>query len=199
MHTVTRREKLIVAAAIVVASLAVIVAANASRPVAAPPQKPAMTKAEQIARGKYMVTIGGCHDCHTPWIIQPDGNPGPDMSRALSGHPMQFPITENVKLTTDRFAVAIAPTNTAYSGPWGTSFAANLTPDELTGTGIWTFEIFKNTIRNGRHWGVGRPILPPMPWFNYREMTDEDLAAVFAYLRTLKPIYNEVPEPLPPA
>jgi hypothetical protein len=67
-----------------------------------------------------------------------------------------------------------------------------------TGTGIWTFEIFKNTIRNGRHWGVARPLLPPMPWFNYREMTAEDLAAVFAYTRTLKPIRNEVQQPLPP-
>lgn len=198
MNPVTRREKMAVAAAVLVASMSVIVAANASRPVPAP-AKPVLTKAEQIARGKYMVTIGGCHDCHTPWIIQPDGKPGPDMSRALSGHPMQFAIKENVKLTGDRFTVAIAPTNTAYSGPWGTSFAANLTPEPLTGTGIWTFDIFKNTIRKGRHWGVGRPLNPPMPWFNYKEMTDEDLLAVYTYIRTLKPIYNEVPEPLPPA
>src|SRR5688500_9431009 len=92
---------------------------------------------EQVKRGEYLVTIGGCHDCHTPWVVQPDGNPGPDMTRPLSGHPMQFPITEPVKLNTDRFAVAIAPMNTAYSGPWGVSFAANLSPEELTGTGIW--------------------------------------------------------------
>ena len=194
----TGREKLTVTAAILVATMSVIVAANASRPVP-PPQKAALTKAEQVARGKYLVTIGGCHDCHTPWIMQPDGKPGPDMSRALSGHPQEFRITEPAQLTSDRFAVAIAPTNTAYSGPWVVSFAANLTPDEMTGTGIWTFDIFKNTIRNGRHWGVARPLLPPMPWFNYREMTDEDLAAVFAYLRTLKPIHNEVQQPLPPA
>ena len=200
MSRITRREKITLAAAALVASVTVIVAASASRPVAAPnPAPKKMSRAEQIARGKYLVTIGGCHDCHTPWIIQKDGNPGPDMSRALSGHPQQFPITEPVKLNTDRFAVAIAPTNTAFSGPWGVSFAANLSPDVQTGTGIWTFDIFKNTIRNGRHWGVARPLLPPMPWFNYREMTDEDLAAVFAYTRTLKPISNEVPQPLPPA
>jgi mono/diheme cytochrome c family protein len=194
----TGREKLTVTAAVLVATMSVIVAANASRPVSAPKKAP-LTKAEQVARGKYLVTIGGCHDCHTPWIMQPNGKPGPDMSRALSGHPQQFVIKEPAQLTSDRFAVAIAPTNTAYSGPWGVSFAANLTPDELTGTGIWTFDTFKNTIRNGRHWGVARPLLPPMPWFNYREMTDEDLAAVFAYLRTLKPIHNEVQQPLPPA
>ena len=198
---ISRREKLTAGAAILVASVAVVVAASATKPVP-PPQpaaKKAMTREEQVARGKYMVTIGGCHDCHTPWIVGPDGKPGPDMSRALSGHPQDFVITSPAQLSTDRFAVAIAPMNTAYSGPWGVSFAANLTPDVHTGTGIWTFDIFKNTIRNGRHWGVARPLLPPMPWFNYREMTDEDLAAVFAYLRTLKPISNQVPEPLPPA
>lgn len=194
----TKREKLTTTVAAIIATIAVIAAANASRPAPAPLPK-TMTKAEQIARGKYMVTIGGCHDCHTPWVMQANGQPGPDMSRALSGHPQDFPIAVPARHTSDRFTVSIAPTNTAYSGPWGVSFAANLTPDEMTGTGIWTFDIFKNTIRKGRHWGVGRPLLPPMPWFNYREMTDEDLAAVFAYLRTLKPIRNEVPQPLPPA
>jgi hypothetical protein len=121
------------------------------------------------------------------------------MTRALSGHPQQFPIKEQNKFTSDRWGYAGAATNTAFSGPWGVSFAANLTPDVHTGTGIWTFDIFKNTIRNGRHWGVGRPLNPPMPWFNYREMTDQDLAAVFAYTRTLKPISNKVQEPLPPS
>lgn len=196
MNRISRRETVTIAAATLVASLAVIVAANASRPAPQPALR--FSRSEQVARGKYLVTIGGCHDCHTPWVMQPNGQPGPDMSRALSGHPQDFVIEEPLELKGDRFTVGIAPTNTAYSGPWGVSFAANLTPDRTTGTGIWTFEIFKNTIRNGRHWGVARPLLPPMPWFNYREMTDEDLAAVFAYLRTLKPIENQVPEPLPP-
>lgn len=197
MNTLSLKEKLGMAAAVVLASLVTIVGANASRPV---PAQTADQKSwgEQVRRGKYLVTIGGCHDCHTPWIIQPDGKPGPDLSRALSGHPQQFPITMPAQLSSDRWGWAGAPTNTAFSGPWGVSFAANLSPDEMTGTGIWTFDIFKNTIRNGRHWGVSRPLLPPMPWFNYREMTDEDLAAVFAYTRTLKPIRNEVPQPLPP-
>jgi mono/diheme cytochrome c family protein len=200
-----RRETIILSSAALVASLAIIVAANAARPAAPKPQPSAQktvqqktTRAQQIERGKYLVTIGGCHDCHTPWIIQPNGQPGPDMSRALSGHPQQFPIKEGVKFTSDRWGYAGAATNTAFSGPWGVSFAANLSPDVHTGTGIWTFDIFKNTIRNGRHWGVARPLLPPMPWFNYREMTDEDLESVFVYTRTLKPISNQVPEPLPP-
>ena len=181
-------------------ALAIVAAAFAAKPTnqPAPVSKPRIDKAAQVARGKYLVTIGGCNDCHTPWIMQPSGVPGPDMSRSLSGHPQQFPITSAAQLTSDRWGWAAAPTNTAFSGPWGVSFAANLTPDKDTGTGIWTFEIFKNTIRNGRHWGVARPLLPPMPWFNYREMSDEDLAAVFAYTRTLTPIHNEVQTPLPP-
>ena len=199
MNRISRRETFTLMGAAIVATGAIVFAANASRPVPPPPAKAAMSKTEQVARGKYLVTIGGCHDCHTPWIMQPDGKPGPDMSRALSGHPQDMKITSPAQLTSKSYGWAAAPTNTAFSGPWGVSFTANLTPDEMTGTGIWTFEVFKNTIRNGRHWGVARPLLPPMPWFNYREMTDEDLAAVFAYIRTLKPIRNEVPQPLPPA
>ncbi|HET8796273.1 MAG TPA: diheme cytochrome c-553 [Thermoanaerobaculia bacterium] len=196
-----RRETIILTMAAVVASMAVLFAANASRP-AMPPrqvQPKKMSRAEQIERGKYLVTIGGCNDCHTPWIIQPDGKPGPDMSRSLSGHPQDFVIKQPLDLKSDRFDVAWAQPGTAFSGPWGVSFAANLTPDDLTGTGIWTFDTFKNTIRRGRHWGVSRELLPPMPWFNYRHMTDEDLEAVWVYTRTLKPIRNQVPDPIPPA
>lgn len=176
----------------------VIAAAYGSKPKpVATPARP--SQAELAKRGQYLVTIGGCNDCHTPWIIQPDGKPGPDLTRTLSGHPQQFPITQPAKLNSDRWGWAGAPTNTAFSGPWGVSFAANLTPDTHTGIGIWTFDIFKNTIRNGRHWGVARPLLPPMPWFNYREMSDDDLRAVYTYLRTLEPVNNQVPAPLPPA
>lgn len=180
----------------IAASLTIVATSYGSRP--APP---AIDKAAQIKRGEYLVTIGGCNDCHTPWIIGPDGKPGPDMSRSLSGHPATFPIARQAKIErdVDRWGYAGAATNTAFSGPWGVSFAANLTPDRLTGTGIWTPDIFRNTIRRGRHWGVARPLLPPMPWFNYRHMTDEDLNAVFAYIHTLKPIHNQVPTPLPPA
>ncbi|HEY0140818.1 MAG TPA: diheme cytochrome c-553 [Thermoanaerobaculia bacterium] len=195
----TRTQTIAMTAALLIASLAVIVAANAAKPAKPQPQRKQLSRAEQIERGKYLVTIGGCHDCHTPWVPQANGQPGPDMTRALSGHPMNFRIERQADLKGDRWGYAGAATNTAFSGPWGVSFAANLTPDIHTGTGIWTFDIFKNTIRNGRHWGVARPLLPPMPWFNYREMTDEDLAAVFAYTRTLKPIHNQVQEPIPPA
>jgi len=195
-------NRIAVVAGALAASLAVIVAANASRRPAAtaadmqPLRR--MSHAEKVARGKYLVTVGGCNDCHTPWIMQANGKPGPDMTRQLSGHPQDIKITSPLQLNHDRFNVAWSSTNTAFSGPWGVSFTANLTPDVHTGTGIWTFDIFKNTIRNGRHWGVSRELLPPMPWFNYAKMSDDDLAAIFAYTRTIKPIRNQVPQPIPP-
>ena len=66
---------------------------------------------------------------------------------------------------------------TAWSGAWGVSFAANLTPDETTGIGLWCEELFVNAIKNGKHMGAGRPILPPMPWFWYNQLPDDDLKA----------------------
>ena len=57
---------------------------------------------------------------------------------------------------------------------------------------------FVDTLRSGRHLGRGRQLLPPMPWFNYGQMTDDDLSAVWAYLRSIPPIENRVPAPLPP-
>jgi cytochrome c len=86
---------------------------------------------------------------------------------------------------------------TAWTGPWGVSYTANLTPDP-SGLGAWNEDIFINTMRTGKHWGQGRPILPPMPWFNYAKMTDDDLKAVFAYLQSIPPVHNHVPQPVPP-
>jgi hypothetical protein len=90
-----------------------------------------------------------------------------------------------------------AATMTAWSGPWGVSFTANLTPDP-SGLGAWNEDIFINTMRTGKHWGQSRPILPPMPWFNYGKMSDDDLKAVFAYLQSIPPVHNLVPQPIPP-
>ena len=181
-------------------SLTIVATSYGSRPAKPVVDPVAAQKAAQVKRGEYLVTIGGCNDCHTPWIMSKElGHPVPDKSRALSGHPRDFKIEKQARLEGDRWGYAGAATNTAFSGPWGVSFAANLTPDRNTGIGIWTPEIFRETIRKGRHWGVARPLLPPMPWFNYRHMSDDDLNAVFAYLRTLKPVENEVPQPLPPA
>ena len=163
-------------------------------------QKTNATKAAQaakakVARGAYLVNVGGCNDCHTPFKNGPNG-PEPDMTRELSGHPESLKMPPPPDLGKGPWVWSAAGTNTAFAGPWGVSYTANLTPDRLTGIGIWDEQMFIKTIRTGRHWGVARPILPPMPWQNFRHMTDEDLGAVYAYLRSIKPIRNQVPEPI---
>jgi len=143
------------------------------------------------------VKIMGCNDCHTPWKMGPRG-PEPDMTRFLSGHPEQIGPLPNLKAAEPYVALSFG-TNTAYSGPWGVSYAFNLTPEPNTGIGVWTEDMFVQTIRTGRHMGVSRPINPPMPWPAYRHANDEDLKSVYAFLRTIKPIVNHVPEYVPPA
>ena len=153
---------------------------------------------EKLARGKYLVTVAGCNDCHTPWKMGPKG-PEPDMTRMLSGHPESMNLPPPPKLPEGPWVVTAAATNTAWSGPWGVSFTANLTPDPETGLGKWTQRNFTETIRTGRHMGRGRAILPPMPIPMYKNFTDADLEAIFGYLKTIPAISNRVPEPLPPA
>ena len=172
-------------------------AAKKMRPDPSPAELQAELQTKRVARGKYIVSTAGCHDCHTPWKMGPKG-PEPDMTLALSGHPEGMKMPAPPKLGNGPWVWTAAGTNTAFAGPWGVSYTANLTPDKLTGLGIWTEDTFVKTSRTGRHWGVSRPILPPMPWSVYRNMTDEDLKSVFAYLRTIKPIHNQVPEPTPP-
>lgn len=92
------------------------------------------------------------------------------------------------------WAWAGAATNTAFAGPWGVSYASNLTPEANTGLGIWTEDLFVKALRTGKHWGQARPILPPRPWQNYARMTADDLKAIYAYLRTIPPVVNSVPE-----
>ncbi|MGB1561939.1 MAG: diheme cytochrome c-553 [Sinimarinibacterium flocculans] len=150
-----------------------------------------------VERGRYIVQSTGCHDCHTPWIMGPDG-PGPDMSRALSGHPQDLTMPPVPSLPEGPWLSVVSATNTAWAGPWGVSFTANLTPDPETGLGKWTAKNFRDTIRSGRHLGRGREILPPMPYPVYNNMTDADLDAIHAYLQSIPPIRNRVPEPLPP-
>jgi mono/diheme cytochrome c family protein len=149
-----------------------------------------------VARGKYLVTIAACHDCHTPLKPGPNG-PEPDMDRQLSGHPESRGVPAVRPGEKGAWDTSISGM-TAWTGDWGVSFTANLTPDAQTGLGTWSFRNFRDAIRSGRHMGRGRPILPPMPWPMYKNMTDEDLAAVFAFLQSIPAIRNKVPEPLPP-
>jgi mono/diheme cytochrome c family protein len=152
--------------------------------------------AERIARGKYLVTIGGCNDCHTPLKVGPNG-PEPDVTRMLSGHPADLKMPA-APAPPGPWLITAAATMTAWAGPWGVSFTANLTPDKETGLGDWTFEQFVQTLRTGRHQGKGRPVLPPMPYFNYGKATDEDLASIFAYLQSIPAVHNRVPQPIDP-
>jgi hypothetical protein len=155
-------------------------------------QQPAPAPLDPVARGEYIVNTSGCHDCHTPWHMGPNG-PEPDMSRALSGHPASL-ILPPPPAGTPEWAWGGAMTNTAFWGPWGISYTANITSDQNTGLGVWTEDMFMRAIREGKHMGTSRPILPPMPWIVYKNWTDEDLKAVFAYLKSTPPITNHVPE-----
>ena len=162
----------------------------------------AATAAEEpVERGRHLVQLLDCGTCHSPKVgFGPEG-PIEDEARRLSGHPAD-----------EKLAAPSAPDGgwvvrsnaglTAWAGPWGISYATNLTPDENTGIGSWSQETFAKAMRTGRHMGAARPILPPMPWFAYRHLSDEDLAALFAYLRSIPAVKNRVPDPTinpPPA
>jgi cytochrome c553 len=157
----------------------------------------AVRKESPAERGRYLVTALGCGDCHSPKKITPQG-PVEDTSRLLSGHP------EGTSLPTPPAAsgpwIASASWDqTAWAGPWGITYATNLTPDQNTGIGIWTEDMFVTALTTGRHMGASRPILPPMPWQALSHLSDSDLRAIYAYLKTLPPVHNRVPDPVPPA
>lgn len=151
----------------------------------------------RLERGAYLVRTMGCHDCHTPHKPTPTGAE-PDMTRALTGHPAELTMPPPPKLPPGPWLWIGAATNTAFAGPWGVSFTANLTPDRATGLGDWTEEMFIAALRTGRSRGKGRPILPPMPYPMIGQLTDEDLRAIFSYLQSLPPVVNRVPAPIDP-
>lgn len=153
-----------------------------------------------IERGRYLVTLGACNDCHSPKVFTPMG-PVPDTTRLLSGHPANaiLPVVPKDLIGPDKWGAVTSNDFTAWAGPWGVSFARNLTPDVATGIGSWTEDIFIKALRTGKDMGKGRNILPPMPWPTIGQSTDSDLKAIFAYLKSLKPIDNAVPNPISPA
>lgn len=156
----------------------------------------APTQEELVQRGEYLITTMGCNDCHSPKVM---GLKGPELdgSRLMSGHPAEQPLAKIDTALIKDWAL-FAPTLTVGVGPWGVTYAANLTPDD-TGIGAWTEEQFKKAIKEGKSKGMDgtRPLLPPMPWQNYRNLSDEDAKAMFAYLKSLKPVKNIVPAPQP--
>jgi mono/diheme cytochrome c family protein len=187
-------------AAVMVATVGLVMATVAMVGCGADSPVGSVVSAEEspkVARGRYLVAMMGCNDCHTPLKMTANG-PEPDMERYLSGHPEQIGVVPPATLSAPYMWGAL-PTNTAFSGPWGVSYTMNLTPDRNTGLGIWTEDMFVAAIKTGRHMGTSRPINPPMPWPAFRNGTEEDLRSIFAYLRTIKPIVNHIPDYQPPA
>jgi mono/diheme cytochrome c family protein len=152
----------------------------------------------QVERGAYLVNQGHCNDCHTPKIFTAEG-PVLDTTRLLSGAPADIAVPAIPPGAIGPTAWGALASNdfTAWAGPWGVSFASNITPD-TTGLLGWTPEVFIASMRTGKHAGVGRQILPPMPWELTGRLTDEDLHALLAYLQSLPPVENRVPAPIPP-
>lgn len=162
------------------------------------PEPTAQTPEKLIQRGAYLVQIGGCNDCHSPKRM---GAQGPEIiaETLLSGYPSDRPLVKfDSPMVKEGFSM-FYPDLTAAAGPWGVSFAANLTPDE-TGIGNWTEEQFAKALKTGKLKGLdsGRMLLPPMPWQNYANMLDADVKAIFAYLKSIKPVKNVVPAPITP-
>jgi len=124
----------------------------------------------QVARGKYLVTIGGCTDCHTPGYFLGE----PDMSRYLGGSDVGFEVPG-----------------------LGVFVGRNLTPDRETGLGDWTDEQIAKALTTGER-PDGRQLAPIMPYHAYANLTEEDVQAIVAFLRSIPPVKNEVPGPFDP-
>jgi mono/diheme cytochrome c family protein len=145
------------------AAFAALVAAIGSPPASAADR-------ELVERGKYLVTIGNCTDCHTPGHFLGK----PDMTHYLGGSEVGFEIPEV-----------------------GVFYGPNLTPDEATGLGSWSERDIVTAIRTGKR-PDGRTLAPIMPWAALAELTDSDAAAMAAYLKSLPPVSNKVPGPFAP-
>lgn len=158
----------------------------------------ALSGEELIKRGEYLVTTMGCNDCHSPKKMGPNG-PEIIPELLLSGYPAERPIMKFDTTWTNKGFSIFYPDLTASAGPWGVSFAGNLTPD-VTGIGTWTEEQFKKAITEGKFKGLdgSRMLLPPMPWTNLTVLKDPDIKAIFAYLKSIPPVHNVVPAPIPP-
>jgi hypothetical protein len=171
----------------------------ADQPVLAEAPKPDYGGFESQEKwGEHLVTICGCHDCHSPKMMT-DHGPDLDPNLLLSGHPAQAPAPDVDRKDMESKGLAVTNDLTVWVGPWGVSYTANLTSD-ATGIGNWQESNFITAMRQGKFKGLegGRDLLPPMPWQMFKNMTDGELKAIFAYLKTTKPINNVVPNPLPP-
>jgi hypothetical protein len=155
------------------------------------------TAEDPVKRGEYLVNTIGCDDCHTPKKMGPRG-PEPDMEFRFAGHLANQPIGPVDTSVLSKGWLLFGPSLTVAVGPWGVSYAANISGDS-TGIGNWTEEQFFRAMREGKYKGLenSRPMLPPMPWQNFAKLKDDDLRAMFLFLKSTKPINNVVPAPKP--
>lgn len=163
------------------------------------PKEGEMSEADLIARGNYLVQVMDCGTCHTPKVMTKEG-PMPDEGKLLSGHPSGEKLPAFDRAIIQKGLVVMNGSITAFSGPWGVSYAANLTPDD-TGIKNWSYENFEKAMRQGKFKGLdgSRMILPPMPWQAFKNLTDDDLKAIYSYLKSIRPVTNLVPPAEPPA
>lgn len=156
------------------------------------------TESSPVERGKYLVMAGRCGECHSPKTLIGAG-PAADATELLSGYPSGAKLPETPKgiLGPAQWGAITTNDMTAWVGSWGVSFSYNLTPDPATGIGNWSEALFIQSLRTGRFMGTSRPMLPPMPWQRLGKMSDDDLEAIFAYLRSQPPVNNPIPEPIP--
>ena len=132
---------------------------------AAPALAPALAQDARIARGKYLVAIMDCGGCHTPGAFSGK----PDMGRQLAGESVGFQVPG-----------------------LGIFYPPNLTPDRETGIGKWSEADVVKAVRTGVR-PDGRVLAPVMPWHSYAALTDGDAKALAAYLKSQKPVRNQVP------
>jgi len=151
-----------------------------------------------VARGEYLVNAMGCDDCHSPKRM---GAHGPEIIAELrfSGYPSGRPLQPIDKENLSKGWALFNGDLTSAVGPWGQSFAANITSDP-TGIGNWDVSNFMTALRKGKYKGLesGRNLLPPMPWTAHAKLTDEDIISIFSFLKTTKPVKNVVPAPIAP-
>ena len=151
-----------------------------------------------VKQGEYLVTIMGCSDCHSPKDVGPQGfTLKTDLM--LSGYPADRKLQKIDAGVIKQGWVLFNDDLTASAGPWGVSFSANLTSDQ-TGIGNWTEENFKRAMKEGKYKGLpnSRMLLPPMPWQNFAVIQDKEIDAIFAYLKSTRPVSNVPPPPVAP-
>jgi hypothetical protein len=151
----------------------------------------------QVKWGQHLVTVSACLDCHGPKDYSKPGA-GLDSLHFLAGY-IGSPMPDVNRAELQSKHLAVTGDQTLWVGPWGVTYSSNLTSDSATGIGAWTEDRFMYAIRNGKYNGLAsdRNLLPTMPWEMYKNMTDDELRAIFAYLKTTKPIKNKVPPPMP--